>query len=96
MRKDDIIVTDHAKERAKEWGLKEDKIKDLLVEAKKQKQRPSRELYKIDKYGIDKQLDVYYFLRNGSVHYPRLLFTVRQDVNKDGGDLWVVITVTKK
>ena len=96
MKKEEIVITDHAKARGKELGLNEDKIKDLFMTSEKLKPRPMRELYKIEKYGLEKQSNVYYFRRKGSPHYPRLLFTVEHNVSKEGEDIWVVITVTKK
>lgn len=96
MKRDDILVSDHAIERANEIGIDKEKLKDLLLSSIKMSISSARELYKIDKYGFNKQKNIYYFLKTGSSRYTKLLFTVKRYDKRDGGDLWLVITVTKK
>ena len=84
MNKKDIIVTHHANIRALEIGLPLDKIKDLLLDSKRQKANIRRQLYKIGKYGY-KESSVSFFFRKGTPKYPSILFTVVYDKDK-----WIV------
>lgn len=91
MLREQIIISNHAKERAKELGIPSTKLPDLLLTSDKQKENVFRELYKLWKYGTGKQLGVHYYIRKGTSKYPKLLFTVKCTEEK-----WIIITVTKK
>ena len=90
MKPEDIIVTDHAKERAEELGIDSDKLINLLRVARPQRENVIREIYKLFKYG-KKQTHIKYYYKKGSSRYIPLLFTV-----KEQGGKFVIITVTKK
>ena len=96
MVRERVILTNHAIERAEQINLPKEKIKDLLMSAKRQQSNPVRLFYKVAKYGINKQCDVGYYYRKSTTRFPALLFTVKETTDKEGVTEWVVLTVTKK
>ena len=90
MRIEEIIVTKHARERCEEIGVDAEKIKFLLIGAKRQRENIFREIYKFINYG-EKQFGISYYYRKGTSKYPPLLFTVAIRNEK-----YIVITVTKR
>lgn len=89
MNTDKAVFTRHALERGRAIGLSERKLRNLLGSAERRKDSFWRSAYKLVKYG-NRQGDVAYYYRKGSLKYPLLLFTV------EDGEEPVVITVTRK
>lgn len=79
-----IILTHHAKDRAKEYDLDEELLKRRFTSAKRVKNSIRRSFYKFSKYGDDQQDIEYYFCAG-------ILYTVKVN-EKD----YVIITVTKR
>ena len=90
MKFEEIIVTKHAEGRCKEVGVNPEKIKFLLLGAKRQRENIFREIYKFMNYG-EKQFGTSYYYRKGTSKYPPLLFTVAIRNEK-----YIVITITKR
>jgi len=91
MTSEDIIISNHARIRAAELGIPEESIKNLLLDAKRQRVNADRELYKFSKYGYKKQQKTDFYLRKATSKYPKLLFTVTASKDK-----FIIITITKK
>lgn len=90
MNIDNIILSNHAKDRSKEIGIAPDRIRNLFIGAEYQKTNIWRDFYKLLVYG-KKQAGVHYYYRKESKRYPPLLFTAIKQ-----GDKYIIITVTKK
>lgn len=90
MEIDNVILSNHAKERSREIGIDPDRIRNLFLGATYQETSVWREVYKFLIYG-KKQSGVHYYYRRESKRYPPLLFTALKQ-----GDKYIIITVTKK
>ena len=90
MKVENIIISNHAKQRAIELGIDPENIKILFLKAIYQGVNIFREIYKFLKYK-KKQYGVCYYYLKGSSYNPYLLFTVKHKDN----DV-IIITITKR
>jgi len=86
-----IVLTNHAKERARQYQIEPKHLPELLSKARREKNSFRREVYKAATYGADEADTAFFFASVPGWTNKGLLFTC-----SDKGDSLVVITVTPK
>jgi len=85
-----IILTDHAKDRAKEYEISDDFVIEYFKKAQPTKIRPGREIFKIGKYGFSQFGIDYCYARVPVWGRAGLLYTFKYERGEA-----IIITITR-